>query len=124
MIRTRGKKIIRDVLSRKVRTLLVSAAIFVGVAGTIALFSMSDILVRQLKKDVDEDKLAMAHIEVNAVSGGQLDNAAYLQKLDEADGVTQVVGGIKGQKVYFKTSPDRTEFESGWVKAYAVVNQA
>jgi putative ABC transport system permease protein len=124
MLQTRGKKIVHDVLSRKVRTLLVSAAIFVGVAGTIALFSMSDILVRQLKTDIDEDKLAMAHIEVNTVSGGQLDNTAYLQKLNESDGVTQVVGGIKGQKVYFQTSTAETEFESGWVKSYAVVNQA
>ena len=62
MFRTHSKKIIGDVRSRKGRTLLVSAAIFVGVAGTIALFTMSDALISQLEQDIQEDRLAMAQI--------------------------------------------------------------
>jgi ABC-type lipoprotein release transport system permease subunit len=59
MIRTRGRKIYRDVLARKGRTALVSIAIFIGVLGTIALFSLSDIIVSQLREDIKEDELSM-----------------------------------------------------------------
>jgi len=40
MFGTRVRKIKRDVMARKGRTALVSIAIFIGVTGTIALFSM------------------------------------------------------------------------------------
>ena len=54
MFRTRARKIVRDVIARKGRTALVSAAIFIGVTGTIALFSMRNILIGQLKEDIKE----------------------------------------------------------------------
>lgn len=124
MLGTRARKIRGDIRSRKARTLLVSAAIFIGVTGTIALSSMSDILISQLEADIDETKLAMAHIEVSAIPGNELDNPFYLQMLNDAESVTQAVGGAQGQKVYFKVQPDDAEFETGEVKASAVVNEA
>lgn len=123
MLRTRGRKIIQDVLSRKGRTLLVSAAIFIGVAGTIALFTMSESLVSQQEKDVQEERLAMAEVVVNAVSGAELDHAADLQTLQNAPGVTEVMGGIESQSVYFKRAETETAFEEGHIQAYAVVNE-
>ncbi|MBZ0308909.1 MAG: ABC transporter permease, partial [Anaerolineae bacterium] len=123
MLRTRGRKIIQDVLSRKGRTLLVSAAIFVGVAGTIALFTMRESLISQQEKDIQEERLAMAKVVVNAVSGAELDHAAYLQTLQHAPGVTNVMGGIESQTVYFKRTEADSTFEEGHIQAYAVVNE-
>lgn len=42
MVGTRGRKILHDIGSRKVRTLLVSISIFIGVFGTVTLFTMGD----------------------------------------------------------------------------------
>ena len=123
MFGTRVRKIFADVVARKGRTLLVSAAIFIGVAGTVALFTMSDVLIRQLEHDVREDRLAMARISVNADSEAELDNAGYLQTLAALPGVTQVVGGLEGQTVYFKLTETDEDFTEGKIKASAVVNE-
>jgi ABC-type antimicrobial peptide transport system permease subunit len=122
MIKTRSRKIIRDVLSRKGRTALVSIAIFIGVTGTIALFSMSDILIRQLKEDIKEDELAMGQISVAADPGAQIDNAEILRLLDSYPGVTSVMGGLEEIVIYFKTAETDESFEEGEVQAYVVLN--
>jgi putative ABC transport system permease protein len=124
MFGTRSRKIFADVVARKGRTLLVSAAIFIGVAGTVALFTMSDVLNRQLEQDVQEDRLAMARVTVNADSGAALDNAGYLQTLAAMPGVTRVVGAVEGQTVYFKLAETDEDFKEGKVKASAVVDEA
>jgi len=77
MYRTRMRKIPGDVWARKGRTALVSMAIFIGVAGVIALSSMGDILVGQLEKDLKEDELSMLAVFVTANAGAALDAAHY-----------------------------------------------
>lgn len=122
MFRTRGRKIIRDVLARKGRTALVSIAIFIGVAGTIALFSLSDILVTQLRKDIKEDELPMIQVFLTVNAGQELDNASYAQTLTQTPGVTELVGGVE-TLVQFKTSESDEDFDEGQVMAYQVLNE-
>jgi putative ABC transport system permease protein len=121
MIRTRGRKILGDVFERKGRTLLVSAAIFIGVLGTIALFSMSDIIISQLREDIKEDELSMLSVFLSVNVGEQLDNQLYLEQLGELPGVTEVIGSTFGGQVvgYFKLSEEDEEFEQGELISYS-----
>lgn len=123
IIRTRVRKIFRDVLARKGRTALVSTAIFIGVIGTIALFSMSDILITQLETDIKQDELAMLQVSVSAEEGAQLDNAAYMRMLEDYPGVTDVVAGIEERPIYFKVNADDDKFENGLMQALVVLNE-
>ncbi len=59
MIKTRIRKILRDIWARKARTALVSSSIMIGVFGVVTLISAGDILIRQLREDIDEDVLPM-----------------------------------------------------------------
>ena len=59
MFRSRTRKILRDIWARKGRTLLVSIAIFIGVLGVVTLISSGDLMLRQLHKDLQPDKLGM-----------------------------------------------------------------
>lgn len=110
MFKTRGRKILGDVWSRKGRTLLVSLAIFIGVTGTIALFSLSDIIVSQLREDLKEDELAMMFVFISSTSGVELDDEAYLERLSRVTGVTEVSGFAQAIG-YFKSSQDQENFE-------------
>ncbi|NJL92350.1 MAG: hypothetical protein HC915_00835 [Anaerolineae bacterium] len=74
---------------------MVAIAIFIGVAGTIALFSMSDVIVRQLQEDIQEDELAMARSFVTVQAGAELDNEAYLEMLRDMEGITSVQGAAQ-----------------------------
>ena len=74
------------------RTAMASAAIFVGVLGVVTLTSMGDLLVSQLKGDLKEEELPMQAVFVSAPSGAQLDNASFLDALDDFPGVTRVEG--------------------------------
>lgn len=114
MIKTRVRKIIRDVWARKGRTALVSMAIFIGVAGTIALFSMSDALISQLREDIKEDELPMGQIAVIPEQGVELDNPAYLRMLEDFPGVTEVMAGVEDWILYFKQSEDEDDFEDAY----------
>jgi ABC-type antimicrobial peptide transport system permease subunit len=119
MFRTRGRKILRDIWARKGRTFLVSMAIFIGVGGTVALLSLNDIVVRQLRKDVKESELSMLQVYVSANAGVQLDDATYLQKLhQEVAGLTEVMGEAQVYG-YFKLKPEDTSFEQGVVTGYS-----
>jgi ABC-type antimicrobial peptide transport system permease subunit len=122
MFRTRVRKIVRDVMARKGRTALVSIAIFIGVAGTIALFSMRDILIGQLKQDIKENELMMAQVSLVPKEGVQPDNIAALKLLESQPGVTEVQGGMEDRPIYFKTSEDAADFEDGFLQAYVVLN--
>ncbi len=114
MFKTRMRKIISDVWARKGRTALVSIAIFIGVTGTIALFSMSDIIVSQLREDIQEDELAMAQIFVGPEPDNRLDTQAMLTAINDYTGVTEMMAGFGGTTVYFKTDPDAEDFEEGF----------
>jgi ABC-type antimicrobial peptide transport system permease subunit len=122
----RTHKIWGDVWARKGRTGLVSLAIFIGVAGTIALFSMGDILIRQIQEDVKEDELAMMMQVVTVNAGEELDNDEYLQRIaDEVDGLTAVIGMIASGDAtngFFKLNPDDEDYEKASINAYSVPN--
>lgn len=109
MIDSRIRKILRDVWARKGRTGLVSSAIFIGVAGTIALFSMSDILISQLEEDIKPDELSMIDISVSVDTDDiELDNATYLSQIESVDTVS-VVEARAANGVYFTTDEDARE---------------
>lgn len=122
MIKTRTRKILRDIWARKGRTALVSIAIFIGVAGTIALFSMSDILVGQLRKDVQVNELAMGQVSVSSDPGAQLDNLTYLKTLNTYAGVTKLMAGVENRPIYFKIKESDATFSDGLIQSYTALN--
>jgi putative ABC transport system permease protein len=93
MIRTRGRKVVRDILSRKGRTALVSTAILAGVFGVVCLVSAGDIFIRQLHKDIRTDALPMTRLYVTVPNASvQIDNQAALDAIRSLPNVTQVEG--------------------------------
>jgi len=70
MLKTRGRKIIRDVLSRKGRTLLVALSIMIGVFGAVTLISVNDLIISQLKSDINPDEIAMTRVYLTVPSAG------------------------------------------------------
>ena len=115
MFGSRWRKIFRDVWARKSRTAMASAAIFIGVLGVVALTSMSDLFVSQLKQDLKEEELAMQSVFVSAPSGAQLDNASYLDALEDFPGVTLVEG--RAVRPLSWKLPGKTKFEDGFILA-------
>jgi putative ABC transport system permease protein len=116
MIKTRMRKILRDVIARKGRTFLVSLAIFIGVAGTITLFSMGDILVKQLEEDIQEDKLAMLQIFTTTATTRQPDTEADFQAINNYEGLTGLLA-VNQSAFYFKQNAD-DEFEDAFINGY------
>jgi ABC-type lipoprotein release transport system permease subunit len=115
MFRSRWRKIFRDVWGRKGRTAMASAAIFVGVLGVVTLTSMGDLLVSQLKGDIKEKELPMQAVFVSAPSGAQLDNASFLEALEDFPGVTRVEG--RAVRPLSWKLPGKTKFEDGFILA-------
>ncbi len=115
MFRSRWRKIFREVWARKSRTVMASAAIFVGVLGVVALTSMGDLLVRQLNKDLKEEELPMQQAFVSAPSGAQLDNAGFLEALKAFPGVTLVEG--RAVRPLSWKLPGAAKFEDGFILA-------
>jgi putative ABC transport system permease protein len=96
---------------------LVSISIFIGVFGTVTLFTMGDLLVRQLRQDLDQDRLAMVRIYFRLPPGAEPDNAALLATLRSQNHVTTA----EGQAVYPISwhKPGDTVFQSSSVFAYS-----
>ncbi|MCI0713095.1 MAG: ABC transporter permease [Chloroflexi bacterium] len=117
MIRTRMRKILRDIMSRKTRTLLVSISIFIGVFGTIMLFSMRDLLVRQLEDDLEQQKLAMVRTSLAANPETTVDNERLLSTLREQPDVTTVEGQAVYPLVWRQVGDE--EYETSFVFAYS-----
>lgn len=117
MIRTRGRKILRDILALKARTVLVSLSIFVGVTGVVVLTTLGQLLTRQLKKDLNPSEMAMLRIYLDLPDEQPVNNAAVLDLLKQQPGVTDV----EGQSVYqFQWKrPDETEYISGQLYAFS-----
>lgn len=67
---TRGRKILRDVLSRKGRTALVAISIMIGVFGAVTLISANDLLIKQIEEDINPDEVAMMRMFVTVPSAG------------------------------------------------------
>jgi putative ABC transport system permease protein len=84
MNNTHFRKIVGDIASRKVRTLLVASSIFIGVMGVIALLTMRDLIITQLESDVQLDELAMIEVDVTLSSSAAVDNIAILELLNQA----------------------------------------
>jgi len=70
IIKTRGRKIMRDILSRKGRTALVAISIMIGVFGAVTLISANDLLVRQIRQDINPDEVAMTRLYVTVPAAG------------------------------------------------------
>jgi putative ABC transport system permease protein len=117
MFRSRTRKILRDVWTRKGRTLLVSIAIFIGVLGVVTLVSAGDLMVSQLKKDLKQDKLGMLRVFVTVPKGASLDNSAYLQALREVPGVTEVQGNVTSP-ISWKL-PGEVEYSDGIIRTFS-----
>ena len=115
MFRSRWRKIFRDVWARKGRTVMASAAIFVGVLGVVTLTSMGDLLVSQLKEDLKEEELPMQAVFVSAPSGAQLDNVSFLDALEDFPGVTRVEG--RAVRPLSWKLPSKTKFQGGFILA-------
>lgn len=116
MVGTRFRKILRDIWSRKARTLLVSVSIFIGVFGTVTLFTMGDLLVRQLEADLDENELAMVRAFLAPSPDAEIDNEALLATMRAIPDVTDVEGQAVNP-VYWKESGD-DDFQSSTIFAY------
>ncbi|KAB2861572.1 MAG: ABC transporter permease, partial [Anaerolineae bacterium] len=117
MIKTRMRKILRDVIARKGRTFLVSLAIFIGVAGTITLFSMSDIIVKQLEEDIQEDKLSMLQIFTTTATSQEPNNDADYAAISNFEGLTAVIAANQSN-FYFKQDPDDDDFQDALLTGY------
>jgi putative ABC transport system permease protein len=117
MIQTRLRKILRDVGSRKTRTFLVSFSIFIGVFGVVALFSTGELLINQLQKDIQKDRLAMMRVFLTSSRDAQIDNEAALATLNAQPGVTVV----EGRAVYpmLWKLPNEADFRDGTIAAYS-----
>lgn len=120
MIRTRFRKVLRDIWARKIRTLLVSTSIFIGVLGVVTLYSAGEILVTQLEKDLQQDRLAMIRINVTVPRGIEVDNSAVLATLRGLDKVTAVEGRAIYPLFWRKLDADPTaKFKEGYLVANA-----
>jgi ABC-type antimicrobial peptide transport system permease subunit len=119
MFGSRTIKIWRDVWSRKIRTLLVSSSIFIGVFGVVTLFSTGEILINQLNEDLDQNRLAMIRMRVTVSAGAQVDNAAYLETLNDP-AVLPGIETVEGRAVYplFWRLPGEDRFQGGTLAAY------
>ena len=117
MIRTRGRKIFRDIWSRKARTALVVISIFIGVFGTVMLFSMGDLTVSQLKKDLDVNKLAMIRAYLSTPPNVQPDNDQILATLRAMPDVTAVEGVMVYPFFWKEAGADK--FQSSYVFSYS-----
>ena len=117
MLGTRMWKIIGDIWARKTRTLLAATSVFIGVFGVVALSSAGEILVTQLEKDLQADRLAMMRSQVVLKQGVDIDNQAALEQLREADGVITV----EGRAVYpvFWHLEGEDDFNEGVVAAHS-----
>ncbi len=119
MQKTRRRKILGDVQSRKGRTALVSLSIFIGVLGVVALFSMGDILVSRLKEDIQQDKLAMIKVGLAPSGDGAvtMENSDILDLIQSQPGVEIVEGQIMSQLYFQKSGAD--DFEQGILIGYS-----
>jgi hypothetical protein len=94
---------------------MASLAIFVGVLGVVTLWSGGGLIISQLKNDLKEQDLAMQAVFVSAPSGSSVDNAAYLDALEDFPGVTRVEG--RAVRPLSWKLPGDAEFDDGFVLA-------
>jgi putative ABC transport system permease protein len=115
MFKSRGRKIFRDIWGRKARTAMASISIFIGVLGVVVLVSIGDLVTTQLRKDKKEQEYRMLEVSLALPGEPELDNAAYIEKLETLPGIENVEGRVFGQ-LYWKR-PGDAKFEDGWLLA-------
>ncbi len=121
MLKTRARKIFRDIISRKGRTLLVVMSILIGVFGVTVMFSMADLIIGQLRADLKPEQISHNHIYV--VSPGETispeQNQAFLDQLGQLPNVVDIEGQAV-YPVYWQQTPtnDPTDYNSGYMVAF------
>ncbi len=70
MIKTRLRKVLRDVWSRKGRTALVALSIMIGVFGAVTLLSVNDLVIKQIESDIRSEEIAMSRLYVTVPTAG------------------------------------------------------
>ncbi|MBI5959890.1 MAG: ABC transporter permease [Chloroflexi bacterium] len=117
MFKTRGRKILRDVLSRRGRTALVALSIMIGVFGAVALISVNDLVIKQIKEDIEPEEIAMTRLFVTVPSAGtEVDNETYLTMMKNMPGVTEAEGQVLAPVFWKKT--DEARFREGDIMAF------
>ncbi|WP_162909457.1 ABC transporter permease [Aggregatilinea lenta] len=116
LFRIRTRKIARDIAARKIRTLLVSASIFIGVLGVVILTTLGQLLTRQMQKDLRAGELAMFRIFLDTPATFTGDMLAPLENLRTWPGVTDA----EGQAVYEFAwhLPGEQTFRAGQIFAF------
>jgi putative ABC transport system permease protein len=118
MIKTRGRKILRDIMARKGRTIMVALSIMIGVFGAVALMSTNDLILTQIEEDINPDEIAMARLFVTVPTAGtEVDNDAYLSMLNDLPGVTDAEGQTVAP-VFWKRTGDE-HFSDGDIMAFS-----
>ncbi|MBI5958748.1 MAG: ABC transporter permease, partial [Chloroflexi bacterium] len=117
MVHSRWKKIFREVWSRKTRTLLVSASIFIGVMGVITMFSIGQIVIDALVSSVDQDRLAMLRVYISPRQDADLKDTRYLQTLNNLPDMEHVQA-MSIYSAYWKLPGDQ-EFTEAYLFGYS-----
>ncbi len=116
MIRTRTRKIIRDIAAHKTRTLLVALSMFVGVLGVVAFTTLGQLITHQLEKNLRPSEMAMLRLFVKPSITVRDSPEVALDALRDYPGVT----AVEGQAVYnFQWRlPDEAKFQTGHLYSY------
>lgn len=127
MIKTRGRKIIADVLARKGRTALVSLSIMVGVFGVALLVGVGDILISTLKNDMPAERIAQTKQFV-VLPFGSVDAQTNLDMLQTMQDDSERLPGlerVEGQAVNaigwkYADDPEDSRYRDGTLIAYTL----
>ena len=114
------RKVWGDIWGRKSRTLLVSISIFIGVLGVVTLITAGDLLVRQLKADIQEAELPMLESVITIPPNEDataVDNDALLATLQaDLPGITRIEG--RANQPFFWKYQDENRFREAVLLAY------
>jgi ABC-type lipoprotein release transport system permease subunit len=89
---TQIRKIVRDIWSRKSRTAMVSISIFIGVLGVVTLMTVGEVMINQMREDINPEELAMVGVVLNTPGDVQPDDEQYLEELREIENLTALEG--------------------------------
>ncbi len=117
MIHSRWRKIFREVVARKTRTLLVAASVFIGVMGVVTMFSMSEIVIGTLESSIHQDQLAMIRAYITLKENGNALDTTYLDTLSALPEVDRVQA-MSIYPVYWKL-PGAENFDEAHIFAYS-----
>ena len=115
MLKTRGRKIFRDILSNKLRTVMVSISIFVGVLGVVTLTSVGDIMVSKFNEDIKEENLPMMVIGIELK--GENPNLDETLSILKAHLGVSVLEARSGRRLFWK-KPTDPSFTEAQIRAY------